>query len=222
MPWCYTLDPNVIDDVCDIPLCSYEDCRITGPGMEYSGHINRTASDRACVPWSEKFVHKYEADTNATLLPSDEHKRKLPDYRFPEGSRKRAMNRCRNPNADPAGPWCLVERETLAKTSYDVEYCNVPFCEQPECPSYTRGDSSSNLVHTHYSSTLLSEDDSTILFGLRLWNPEQWRNARFRLALSMVPIAATGKRLREMNVGLELIVQHNGSELQLTDDEVWK
>lgn len=23
MPWCYTLDPNVIDDVCDIPLCSY-------------------------------------------------------------------------------------------------------------------------------------------------------------------------------------------------------
>ncbi|KAI5730519.1 hypothetical protein M8J76_014601 [Diaphorina citri] len=217
MPWCYTLDPNVIDDVCDIPLCSYEDCRITGPGMEYSGHINRTASDRACVPWSEKFVHKYEADTNATLMPSDEHKRKLPDYRFPEGSRKRAMNRCRNPNADPAGPWCLVERETLSKTSYDVEYCNVPFCEQPECPSYTSGDSS--FVHTHYSSTLLSEDDSTILFGLRLWNPEQWRNARFRLALSMVPIAATGKRLREMNVGLELLVQHNGSELQLTDDE---
>lgn len=23
-PWCYTLEPTVIDDECDIPLCNYK------------------------------------------------------------------------------------------------------------------------------------------------------------------------------------------------------
>jgi len=22
-PWCYTLEPNIIDDECDVPLCNY-------------------------------------------------------------------------------------------------------------------------------------------------------------------------------------------------------
>lgn len=32
-PWCYTMDENVIDDSCDIPLCSFKGCRLTGPGI---------------------------------------------------------------------------------------------------------------------------------------------------------------------------------------------
>lgn len=43
---------------------------------------------------------------------------------------------------------------------------------------------------------------------------------RFRLALSMIPFVASGKVLREMNVGLEILVQFDGSELTLTDGEV--
>lgn len=36
-PWCYTMDEQLINETCAIPLCSFSHCRITGPGMEYAG-----------------------------------------------------------------------------------------------------------------------------------------------------------------------------------------
>lgn len=43
-PWCYTMDPNLIDDTCGLPICVYTECRITGPGIEYGGQHNSAAS----------------------------------------------------------------------------------------------------------------------------------------------------------------------------------
>lgn len=40
-PWCYSMDAELLDDVCMVPLCRYTECRITGPGMEYAGRHNR-------------------------------------------------------------------------------------------------------------------------------------------------------------------------------------
>lgn len=45
-PWCYTLDPNLIDETCGIPLCSYNYCRVTGSGIEYGGEHNHAASGK--------------------------------------------------------------------------------------------------------------------------------------------------------------------------------
>lgn len=36
-PWCYTMESNLINETCAIPLCSFTECRITGPGIEYGG-----------------------------------------------------------------------------------------------------------------------------------------------------------------------------------------
>lgn len=43
-PWCYTMDVNLIDDSCELPLCSLTECRLSGPGMEYAGLHNKGVS----------------------------------------------------------------------------------------------------------------------------------------------------------------------------------
>lgn len=63
-------------------------------------------------------------------------------------------------------------------TQLEWEKTNKIINSISECSTFTSGDST-QVMHTHYSVTHLSEDDATIVFGLRLWNPEQWRNARF-------------------------------------------
>lgn len=39
-PWCYTMNHDLIDETCAIPLCSFTECKVTGPGMEYGGTHN--------------------------------------------------------------------------------------------------------------------------------------------------------------------------------------
>lgn len=45
-PWCYSMDPTLIDDTCAVPLCSLAECKLTGPGMEYAGSVNRGISGK--------------------------------------------------------------------------------------------------------------------------------------------------------------------------------
>lgn len=45
-PWCYTMNTDLQYETCDIPLCSYTECKITGPGMEYAGNIKRTTTGK--------------------------------------------------------------------------------------------------------------------------------------------------------------------------------
>ncbi|XP_018333325.1 plasminogen-like isoform X6 [Agrilus planipennis] len=43
-PWCYSMEKNNINETCMIPLCSFSECKATGPGMEYSGKHKRGLS----------------------------------------------------------------------------------------------------------------------------------------------------------------------------------
>lgn len=45
-PWCYTMAPDNINETCGIPLCAFSECRTSGPGMEYSGHMKSTVSGK--------------------------------------------------------------------------------------------------------------------------------------------------------------------------------
>lgn len=63
---------------------------------------------------------------------------RFPNSAFPDGSRKKAKRRCRNPDGDAGGPWCYVDRETENEGDdgeEDVEtverdYCDIPFCDE--------------------------------------------------------------------------------------------
>jgi hypothetical protein len=75
----------------------------------------------------------------------DRHKEKgakeasrFPNSAFPEGSRRKAKHRCRNPDGDPGGPWCYVRKEIEEEMEGEEEdegsvkrdYCNIPFCDE--------------------------------------------------------------------------------------------
>jgi len=52
---------------------------------------------------------------------------KFHNNRFPERSRWKAKNFCRNPDDDTGGPWCYVEDRIFE--SVEKDYCDIPFCD---------------------------------------------------------------------------------------------
>jgi len=111
-PWCYTMDPSVRWELCNVPLCpkpSASFCKQTQAGKEFTGHLTVTKSGKPCQSWAEQSPrsHKY-----------------TDDRLYPDGSAELADNRCRNP--DPTfngGPWCY----TLDPNT-EWEICDVPLC----------------------------------------------------------------------------------------------
>jgi hypothetical protein len=74
---------------------------------DYRGTLDTTISDVLCQRWDSQEPHAHNfSPENYTLLE---------------------QNYCRNPDDDPAGPWCYT---TDNDTRYD--YCQAPEC--PECP----------------------------------------------------------------------------------------
>ena len=87
---------------------------------------------------------------------------------FPDGSRKKAKGRCRNPDGDSGGPWCYVEptQEEILEEEEEIaeerenreeneegeeengigedkdivkkDYCDIPFCEEPGNSQYKK------------------------------------------------------------------------------------
>jgi hypothetical protein len=100
-PWCYTTDPNIQREYCDIPLCGSDTCKKTIKGREYFGSVNVTKSGIQCNKWDE-------SSTNS--------------IKFPEGIKEGAMNYCRNPD-DGEGPWCYVSDPKIR-----WEHCLIPDC----------------------------------------------------------------------------------------------
>lgn len=52
---------------------------------------------------------------------------KFHNKHFPDGSRTKANNFCRNPDDDIGGPWCYVEERSYELV--EKEYCDIPFCD---------------------------------------------------------------------------------------------
>ena len=76
----------------------------------YTGTLSTTVSGRTCQAWSSNTPH----------VPLEFA---LDNAHYPDGSRAAAMNYCRSPDGDPAGPWCYT-----VDPSTRWEYCNVSLC----------------------------------------------------------------------------------------------
>lgn len=90
-------------------------CKVSNLGLEYSGQISKTESNVRCQSWTAKFPHKVREDLGSFL--------------FPDGSKQKAKNFCRNPTKDIAmGPWCYT-----MNTDLQFETCGIPLCSYTEC-----------------------------------------------------------------------------------------
>ncbi|XP_059898409.1 plasminogen [Gadus macrocephalus] len=128
-PWCYTTNPSVRWEFCDLEKCPSvvappqlpdpipsvtttvtesipeRDCRV-GNGGTYRGSTSMTSAGVTCQAWSSQVPHK--------------HNRFIPQM-HPELGLER--NYCRNPDDDVNGPWCYT-----TDRSKKWDYCQIPEC----------------------------------------------------------------------------------------------
>ncbi|KAK9531254.1 hypothetical protein VZT92_010689 [Zoarces viviparus] len=135
-PWCYTTDPSVRWEYCNLEKCSTNpsgrnptlrppnpqgpstptqtppesDCK-TGNGATYRGPTSITILGVTCQAWSAQSPHQHTSFT-AQSHPT----------RGLEG------NKCRNPDGDVNGPWCYT---TDRNKKWD--YCQIPDCAGLKC-----------------------------------------------------------------------------------------
>ncbi|KAH0518335.1 Hepatocyte growth factor [Microtus ochrogaster] len=102
-PWCFTSNPEVRYEVCDIPQCSEVEC-MTCNGESYRGPMDHTESGKTCQRWDHQTPHRHK------FLPE-----RYPDKGFDD-------NYCRNPDGKPR-PWCY----TLDPDT-PWEYCAIKMC----------------------------------------------------------------------------------------------
>ncbi|XP_078688578.1 polycystin family receptor for egg jelly-like isoform X2 [Branchiostoma floridae x Branchiostoma belcheri] len=103
-PWCYTTDPDVAREYCDISNCFLDEC-YEGDGASYRGTVNVTKSGRACQYWANQTTHTH-ANT--------------PENHPNSGLEE---NYCRNPNGT-GYPWCYTQDPDVRD-----EECVIPRCD---------------------------------------------------------------------------------------------
>ncbi|XP_026531031.1 plasminogen [Notechis scutatus] len=101
-PWCYTTNPEIRFDFCNIPECE-EECMHCS-GENYRGKVSTTESGLTCQAWASQEPHTHG------YIPS----------KFPE--KNLISNYCRNPDGEPR-PWCFTSLLTKR-----WEFCNIPRC----------------------------------------------------------------------------------------------
>uniref|UniRef100_A0A8C9IGB1 Kringle domain-containing protein n=1 Tax=Piliocolobus tephrosceles TaxID=591936 RepID=A0A8C9IGB1_9PRIM len=126
-PWCYTMDPSVRWEYCNLTQCpvtessvlamsmavseqaptqqspGVQDC-YHGDGQSYRGSVSTTVTGRTCQSWSSMTPHWHQRTT---------------EY-YPNGGLTK--NYCRNPDAE-IRPWCYT-----MDPSVRWEYCNLTQC----------------------------------------------------------------------------------------------
>jgi len=131
-PWCYTMDPGVRWEYCNLEKCPpaavptqstkpevpssatqtppEKDCKV-GNGATYRGPTSITILGVTCQAWSAQSPHQHNSFTPRTH----------PDKGL-DG------NQCRNPDSDVNGPWCYT-----TDTSKKWDYCQIPDCAGMKC-----------------------------------------------------------------------------------------
>uniref|UniRef100_A0A672PU20 Plasminogen-like n=1 Tax=Sinocyclocheilus grahami TaxID=75366 RepID=A0A672PU20_SINGR len=110
-PWCYTTDPTVRWEYCNIERCdSKANCKV-GNGDTYRGPTSTTIVGVTCQAWSSMTPHQHAIFTPETH----------PDKGL-------ESNQCRNPDNDVNGPWCYT---TDRNKKWD--YCQIPDCDGLKC-----------------------------------------------------------------------------------------
>uniref|UniRef100_A0A4W3GEY2 Macrophage stimulating 1 n=1 Tax=Callorhinchus milii TaxID=7868 RepID=A0A4W3GEY2_CALMI len=92
-PWCFTTDPNVEREFCNIQRCGKssekkDEC-FKRHGIGYRGTVNKTTSGTPCQPWNSQVPHQHQ------LTPENYPCKGLEE------------NYCRNPDGSEA-PWCFT------------------------------------------------------------------------------------------------------------------
>ncbi|XP_040453260.1 plasminogen-like isoform X2 [Falco naumanni] len=133
-PWCFTTDPNVTWEYCNLKRCddhtqkpapndppattaqnsdlstpTTSDC-INGNGKDYRGTVAKTARGRTCQEWSSQKPHSHKYFTPVTHPGAGLDK-----------------NFCRNPDGDVNGVWCFT-----TDPEKKWEYCEIPRCSSSE------------------------------------------------------------------------------------------
>ncbi|XP_055132875.1 hepatocyte growth factor-like protein isoform X7 [Symphalangus syndactylus] len=107
-PWCYTTDPQIEREFCDLPRC---DC-YHGAGEQYRGKVSKTRKGVQCQRWSAETPHK-------------------PQFTFTsEPHAQLEENFCRNPDGDSHGPWCYT-----MDPGTPFDYCALRRCADDQPPS---------------------------------------------------------------------------------------
>lgn len=97
-PWCYIDGGKQKKDTCNVPLCSSY-CRLTGPGMEYSGTVSFSTSNR-CELWSKNWENLVVKQLDGSTLTD----KKYSNVKFHNKSAAASLyNYCRNPDGDVGG-----------------------------------------------------------------------------------------------------------------------
>ncbi|KAM4771255.1 plasminogen-like [Rhinophrynus dorsalis] len=129
-PWCYTTDPSVTWEYCDLKKCSElkyvvmmnpvqetnsttvnssQEC-IVNNGKSYRGTKSTTSSGYTCQDWSAQSPQEHASFTPTT---------------HPDAGLEK--NYCRNPDGDVDGPWCYITNSDTVK----FDYCDIPQCVTP-------------------------------------------------------------------------------------------
>lgn len=188
-PWCYTMDEQLINETCALPLCSYTECRLTGPGMEYGGRHDMATSDKKCLKWNKK---RKRVLFNGKVISIN----KFPKYNFPENELSKAAKRCRNPDGDPSGPWCFVEIE--GSNEVQKQYCDIPFCNEPDCTFVSKYQE----IYSHYTD--FDSANTDITFGIKLWNPDNYMDAKAKILLSLFALPLASNSIDDGEFGIEV------------------
>ncbi|XP_068087835.1 plasminogen [Hyperolius riggenbachi] len=130
-PWCYTTDPSVRWEYCNLKKCpesppveqkpsqtkptqeqesTNSDC-VYGKGENYRGTRAVTVKGHTCQEWTSQTPHAHTSFTPITH----------PDAGLDK-------NYCRNPDGDINGPWCFI----TTPGSVSWEYCEIPHCAPTE------------------------------------------------------------------------------------------
>lgn len=132
--WCYTTDPEVRWDYCDVPECG-DSCGSTDEKqIDYRGTIAFTKSGKQCQAWAAQEPHSHK------LAPEEKSGYGL------EGGH----NYCRNPDESEEGAWCYTTDPNVR-----WEYCDVPNCTKDDEPKAEKQTS-----HTDYGKACPSTKDS--------------------------------------------------------------
>ncbi|XP_077194140.1 hepatocyte growth factor isoform X4 [Paroedura picta] len=103
-PWCFTSNPKIRHEVCDIPLCSEVECMMCN-GESYRGPMDHTETGKECQRWDLQRPHRH------SHRPERHPDKGLDD------------NYCRNPDHKPR-PWCYtLDPNTI------WEFCAIKPCE---------------------------------------------------------------------------------------------
>ncbi|TRY82384.1 hypothetical protein DNTS_002479 [Danionella cerebrum] len=127
-PWCFTRDPTVRREPCNVPKCGetvsslpkppavkpeeryVKSTCLTGNGEEYTGDLSVSLGGHSCLQWAA-----------AEVQALSRKKEFLPQVQL-------VKNHCRNPDGDMEGPWCYVKE---AGRNITIDYCDLELCDAP-------------------------------------------------------------------------------------------